>query len=118
MTGSLDEWIESGKLDIALLYNHKAYENVAWTEMMVEVVNNGSGKGAQIQGVQVAGKTGTAEDNPRSPTLWFTSFAPADDPQVAVAVVLENQGQSTNETTGGALASPIARQIMQAAISR
>jgi peptidoglycan glycosyltransferase len=88
------------------------------TEMMVEVVNEGSGTGAQISGVQVAGKTGTAEDNPRSPTLWFTSFAPAEDPQVAVAVVLENQGQSTNETTGGALASPIARQIMQAAISR
>lgn len=36
MTGNLDEWIESGKLDIALLYNHKAFENVAWTEMMVE----------------------------------------------------------------------------------
>src|SRR5690606_7865339 len=36
MTGNLDEWIESGKLDVALLYNHKAYENVAWTEMMVE----------------------------------------------------------------------------------
>lgn len=90
----------------------------ALTEMMVEVVNNGSGKGAQIQGVQVAGKTGTAEDNPRSPTLWFTSFAPADDPEVAVAVVLENGGQSTNETTGGALAAPIAREIMQAAISR
>jgi peptidoglycan glycosyltransferase len=90
----------------------------ALTEMMVEVVNDGSGEGAQIQGVQVAGKTGTAEDNPRSPTLWFTSFAPAEDPQVAVAVVLENEGQSTNETTGGALASPIARQIMQAAISR
>jgi len=90
----------------------------ALTEMMIAVVNDGSGKGAQIPGVQVAGKTGTAEDDPRSPTLWFTSFAPADDPQVAVAVVLENEGQSTNESTGGALASPIAAQIMQAAISR
>ena len=90
----------------------------ALTEMMVEVVNDGSGTGAQIDGVQVAGKTGTAEDDPRSPTLWFTSFAPADDPQVAVAVVLENEGQSTDESTGGALASPIAAQIMQAAISR
>jgi peptidoglycan glycosyltransferase len=90
----------------------------ALTEMMVEVVNDGSGKGAQIPGVQVAGKTGTAEDNPRSPTLWFTSFAPADDPQVAVAVVLENEGQSTDESTGGALASPIAAKIMQAAISK
>lgn len=90
----------------------------ALTEMMVAVVEDGSGTGAQIPGVQVAGKTGTAEDDPRSPTLWFTSFAPADDPQVAVAVVLENEGQSTNETTGGALASPIAAQIMQAAISK
>ncbi|MFI6424974.1 peptidoglycan D,D-transpeptidase FtsI family protein [Promicromonospora sp. NPDC050880] len=92
----------------------------ALTDMMLEVVNGdtGTGSGAQIPGVQVAGKTGTAEDDPRSPTLWFTSFAPADDPQVAVAVVLENEGQSTNETTGGALASPIAAQIMQAAIQQ
>jgi peptidoglycan glycosyltransferase len=90
----------------------------ALTEMMIAVVNDGSGQGAQIPGVEVAGKTGTAEDDPRSPTLWFTSFAPADDPQVAVAVVLENEGQSTNESTGGALASPIAAQIMQAAISK
>jgi peptidoglycan glycosyltransferase len=90
----------------------------ALTEMMVEVVKDGSGKGAQISGVEVAGKTGTAEDDPRSPTLWFTSFAPAADPQVAVAVVLENEGQSTDESTGGALASPIAAKIMQAAISK
>lgn len=90
----------------------------ALTEMMQLVVNDGSGKGAQIPGVAVAGKTGTAEDNPRAPTLWFTSFAPADDPEVAVAVVLENQGQSTDESTGGALASPIAAQIMQAAITQ
>lgn len=92
----------------------------ALTEMMVSVVNDdgGTGAGAQIPGVQVAGKTGTAEDDPRSPTLWFTSFAPADDPQVAVAVVLENEGQSTNESTGGALASPIAAKIMQAAIAQ
>lgn len=89
----------------------------ALTEMMVEVVNNGSGTGAQIPGVQVAGKTGTAEETPRAPTLWFNAFAPADDPQVAVAVMLENQGQATEATTGGALAAPIARQIMQAAIS-
>lgn len=90
----------------------------ALTEMMKAVVETGSGKGAQIPNVAVAGKTGTAQDEPRSPSLWFTSFAPADDPQVAVAVVLENEGKSTNETTGGALASPIAKQIMQAAISK
>lgn len=90
----------------------------ALTEMMLAVVNNGSGTGAQIPGVQVAGKTGTAQDDPRSPTLWFTGFAPADDPQVAVAVVLENEGQSTFESTGGALASPIAGKILQAAIAK
>jgi peptidoglycan glycosyltransferase len=90
----------------------------ALTEMMLAVVNNGSGTGAQIPGVDVAGKTGTAQDDPRSPTLWFTGFAPADDPQVAVAVVLENEGQSTFESTGGALASPIAGKILQAAIEK
>lgn len=90
----------------------------ALTEMMQAVVNSGSGTGAQINGVQVAGKTGTAQDDPRSPTLWFTGFAPADDPQVAVAVVLENEGESTFESTGGALASPIAGKILQAAIEQ
>jgi peptidoglycan glycosyltransferase len=90
----------------------------ALTEMMLAVVNNGSGTGAQIPGVDVAGKTGTAQDDPRSPTLWFTGFAPADDPQVAVAVVLENEGQSTFESTGGALASPIAGKILRAAIEK
>ena len=90
----------------------------ALTEMMVEVVENGSGTGAQIPGVQVAGKTGTAEEDPRAPTLWFTSFAPADDPQVAVAVMLENQGEATEATTGGALAAPVAAQIMRAAITQ
>ena len=90
----------------------------ALTKMMKAVVSDGSGKGAQIPNVSVAGKTGTAEDDPRSPTLWFTAFAPADDPEIAVAVVLENEGQSTNESTGGALASPIAAKILQAAISK
>jgi peptidoglycan glycosyltransferase len=90
----------------------------ALTEMMLAVVNNGSGTGAQIPGVDVAGKTGTAQDDPRSPTLWFTGFAPADDPRVAVAVVLENEGQSTFESTGGALASPIAGKILRAAIEK
>lgn len=90
----------------------------ALTDMMVEVVENGSGTAAQIPGVRVAGKTGTAEEDPRAPTLWFTSFAPADDPQVAVAVMLENQGQATETTTGGALAAPIAAQIMRAAITQ
>ena len=90
----------------------------ALTDMMISVVNEGSGTGAQLPGIQVAGKTGTAEEDPRAPTLWFTSFAPADDPQIAVSVMLENQGEATETTTGGALAAPIAAKILQAAISK
>ena len=51
------------------------------TQMMVAVVDNGTGKTAQIPGVEVAGKTGTAQSAPdRPPYAWFVSFAPADDP--------------------------------------
>lgn len=90
----------------------------ALTQMMVGVVEDGSGTNAQIPGVSVAGKTGTAETgNNRQPTLWFTGFAPADDPQVAVAVVLENAGSSTEDTASGTLAAPVARAILEAAIN-
>ena len=91
----------------------------ALTEMMVGVVNDegGSGSNAQISGVTVAGKTGTAEEPPRQPTLWFTGFAPADDPQIAVAIVLEAAGGSTVDTASGTLAAPLARQIIEAGLS-
>ena len=88
------------------------------TQMMVGVVQNGSGTSAQIPGVQVAGKTGTAENNPDlAPHAWFTSFAPADDPRVAVAVIVENGGSSGSEATGGAVAAPIARAVMEAVLN-
>jgi len=86
------------------------------TDMMVTTVANGSGRGAQIAGVEVAGKTGTAEtgrDTP--PHAWFVSFAPADDPVIALAVIVEESGGQTG-TTGGALAAPIAKTIMQEAL--
>lgn len=80
------------------------------TAMMELVVSDGTGTRAAISGVRVAGKTGTAQHLPgRPPHTWFVGFAPADDPQVAVAVVLEESGQ-----TGGQLAAPIARAVMQA----
>ncbi|MBL0888749.1 peptidoglycan D,D-transpeptidase FtsI family protein [Myceligenerans indicum] len=89
----------------------------ALTGMMIGVVENGSGQNAQIPGVSVAGKTGTAENGGhRQPTLWFTGFAPTDDPQVAIAVVLENGGNSTVDTASGTLAAPIAKKILEAAI--
>jgi peptidoglycan glycosyltransferase len=89
------------------------------TKLMVATVNEGTADDAQIQGIEVAGKTGTAQsgvpDTP--PYAWFVSFAPADDPQVAVAVMIESvPGKDTSEIAGGALGGPIARAVMEAVI--
>jgi peptidoglycan glycosyltransferase len=79
-------------------------------QMMQSVVRNGTGTNAQLS-VPVAGKTGSAENVPGLDThAWFIGFAPADNPQVAVAVIVENGG------TGGTVAAPIARQVMSAAL--
>lgn len=88
------------------------------TDMMVGVVEGGTGSAARIDGVQVAGKTGTAQTaEGRAPTVWFTGFAPADDPQVAVAVMIEDGGGVGDEATGGALAAPVAKAVMEAALA-
>ena len=63
------------------------------TEMMTSVVNNGTGKRARIDGVQVAGKTGTARERRRSDHSWFIGFAPADNPKIAVAVFVAQRRQ-------------------------
>ncbi|TDC47371.1 penicillin-binding protein 2 [Jiangella ureilytica] len=88
------------------------------TQMMVDVVENGTGENAQIDGIQVAGKTGTAQSSPeRPPYAWFTSFAPADEPSVAVAVVIEDAPDTARDDIGGGrLAAPIARAVMQAVL--
>ena len=88
----------------------------ATRDMMVGVVERGSGTRAQIPGVQVAGKTGTAQTGLDKSHVWFISFAPADNPRVAVAVMLEDQPSAT-EATGGALAAPIAQAVMRAALA-
>ncbi|NHC16614.1 penicillin-binding transpeptidase domain-containing protein, partial [Motilibacter deserti] len=88
----------------------------ALTGMMVDVVANGTGENAQIDGVTVAGKTGTAQvGEGRKPHAWFVSFAPAEDPKVAVAVLVEN-GAGNSEVSGGRLAAPIAKSVMQAVL--
>lgn len=80
------------------------------TEMMLSVVENGSGRAARIPGVEVAGKTGTAQVAADVPDHnWFIGFAPADDPQIAVAVFVANGGG-----TGGDVSAPIAREVMEA----
>ena len=83
------------------------------TTMMEAVVTGGTGTAAQIPGIRVAGKTGTAETGvPNRYNAWFIAFAPADHPRVAVAVVVENGG------FGGRTAAPIAKAIMQAILRR
>jgi peptidoglycan glycosyltransferase len=80
--------------------------------MMESVVTGGTGTAAQIPGVRVAGKTGTAETGRQGRnTTWFVGFAPVGDPRVAVAVVLQNQSGA-----GGTVAAPIAKEIMQAVL--
>jgi penicillin-binding protein A len=89
------------------------------TQMMIEVVDQGTGTTAQIPGMKVAGKTGTAQSSPeRPPYAWFVSFAPADDPQVAVAVLVEDAGVERDAISGSGLAAPIAKRVMEAVIRR
>ena len=86
-------------------------------QMMGLVVSEGTGRNAQIPGVEVGGKTGTAQSDPkRKPFAWFTSFAPLDDPKVAVAVVVEDANIPRSDIAGGRLAAPIAKAVMEAAL--
>jgi peptidoglycan glycosyltransferase len=85
------------------------------TQLMISVVNspNGTGGAARIPGIEVAAKTGTAQTGTNQIDAWFAAFAPAQNPDIAVAVLLPNQ-PSANEYQGGTLAAPIAKAIIQA----
>jgi len=94
-------------------------------DMMIEVVNSGTGVAASIPNAQVAGKTGTAElgtvsgeqpvgegeEAEQDVDAWFTAFAPADKPKLAVAVLVVNA-----DGDGGTIAAPIARSILEAGL--
>jgi peptidoglycan glycosyltransferase len=83
-------------------------------QMMQAAVQGGTGTAAQIPGIAVAGKTGTAETGVAGVnTTWFITFAPADHPKVAVAVVVENQQNGF----GGTVAAPIAKAVTEAILS-
>jgi peptidoglycan glycosyltransferase len=87
--------------------------------MMIASVSSGVGSNARIPGVKVAGKTGTAENGVNDPyTLWFTGFAPADNPQVAVAVVIEDGGGKGQSGRGNTLAAPVAKKVMEAVLNK
>jgi penicillin-binding protein A len=80
------------------------------TEMMTDVVNEGTGTAAALSGIDVAGKTGTAEIDIDAGInqAWFIGFAPADDPQIAVAATVER-----TSGFGGTEAAPIAKSVME-----
>ncbi|MGX9899239.1 peptidoglycan D,D-transpeptidase FtsI family protein [Arthrobacter sp. SA17] len=85
------------------------------TEWMTSVVSDGIARGAAVPGVQVAGKTGTAElGTDGLNNSWFTGFAPANDPQVAVTIVM----QDVDITTGAQLTSPNAKKIFEAVLNK
>lgn len=87
------------------------------TEMLVNTVDRGTASPAAIPGVEVAGKTGTAENcDDCTNYAWFVGFAPADDPQVAVAVMIQKADISPNDIAGGQLGGPIAKAVMEAVI--
>ncbi|MCU1594289.1 MAG: cell elongation-specific peptidoglycan D,D-transpeptidase [Frankiales bacterium] len=87
------------------------------TAMMELVVDKGTGTSAQIHGVRVAGKTGTAQHlKGAAPHAWFIGFAPAVNPRVAVAVLVEDGGSLGSDATGGKVAAPIAREVMKAVL--
>jgi peptidoglycan glycosyltransferase len=83
-------------------------------DMMEHVVDEGTGTAVQLEGIRVAGKTGTA-DAPSGNVAWFVAFAPIDDPKVAIAVAIEGQSSGA---TGGVVAAPLARDVLEALLRR
>ncbi|MDQ0386619.1 peptidoglycan glycosyltransferase [Streptomyces sp. DSM 42143] len=90
-------------------------------DMMETVVEKGTGTNARIDGVTVGGKTGTAQhgvDNKENPYAWFISYAKGEDGSspVAVAVVVEDENAVRDDISGGGLAAPIAKNVMEAVL--
>lgn len=126
MRPNLVESIVASDLSVLQSFEPSVYKQsisastaAALTQMMVASVSSGAGSNARIDGVEVAGKTGTAENGEGEPyTLWFTGFAPANDPRVAVAVVIENGGGFGQSGSGNQVAAPIAKRVLEAVLFR
>ncbi|MGQ9677718.1 MAG: penicillin-binding protein 2 [bacterium] len=95
------------RIDVPL--NKKDLEQVK--RALTKVVEFGTGRAAQRGGVTIAGKTGTAQNPPRPDHAWFVGYAPAEDPEIVFAVLVENAGH------GGAVAAPIVGELIRAYFS-
>ncbi len=84
-----------------------ALENVREGMLAVVEASDGTGRAARVSGIRVAGKTGTAQTSKEGTHAWFVSFAPYDDPQIAVLVIAEYGGM------GGSVSAPIAGEIIE-----
>ena len=92
------------------------------SSLMQQAVSDGTGSSAQVAGVSVAGKTGTAEtgSDEGGPVTWFVGFAGTDlnKPSIALAVVLDGGEQTAANGTGGSVAGPIAASVIDAAVDQ
>ena len=87
--------------------------------MMVSVTDEGTGSTGAIPGIAVGSKTGTAQSAAaRNPYAWYVSFAPANNPKVAVAAFIEDGNVSRDSISGSGLGGPIAKSVMEAVINR
>ena len=107
--GDVTEQYLRGAEEAAALCKLLGCEAAVLKDMMTEVVTSGTGTAAAVSGVTVAGKTGTAENATGNDHSWFIGFAPAEDPKVAVAVLIENSNYGS--------ATPIAGQMIRAALN-
>ncbi|MBN9239284.1 MAG: cell division protein FtsI [Micrococcales bacterium 70-64] len=125
MKPNLVESITSSNLTTIQSFQPEVYKQAisqqtaaAMTQMMVDAVANGAASNATIDGVDVAGKTGTAQNDDNPYTLWFTGFAPANDPEVVVAVVVQNGGGLGQDGTSSGISAPIGRKVLEAVLGR
>ena len=87
-------------------------------DLMIGVVQGGTGTRAAIPGTTVAAKTGTAQTVGGRAHAWMIAFAPAEAPTIAVAVIVESQKQGDDTQTGGTVAAPIVKAVLQAALGK
>ncbi|HWU45333.1 MAG TPA: penicillin-binding protein 2 [Humibacter sp.] len=126
MQPSLVESIVTPNLDVKQRFAPKEFGRAISTQtasrevqMLVDGVDHGVAGNARIDGVQVGGKTGTAQHGPDDPyTLWFTGFAPANNPEYAVAVVVEDGGGLGQSGVGNTVAAPVAKKVLEAVLNK